>query len=405
MEQKLLEGRFLGRFLLLCSSLVLLATLPLLPTSALLGNIIAGSSHKDSREKIMNTSEPQLSLSDMDKESEEEAAITIQPHYGNNSTNIPPPIPFNASHLPKLAFIHIGKTAGTTLAFQINGACMNPSICRKTRPLVQNESLPARAMTRYFHITQMDTLFKPSQFDGYILPVRNPIDRIVSAYLMSHSKNAHPHAAVKKKKKKRKIDPLEDYFYNTCFPNANTLAEDGLAGDILHTNTSQLVSTNDWLSLSCRDLAYSVVAGHCRQRLFWHFYYNYQRYCGKILEELARHEQSNNSKLVLVVRQEYLWQDWNNLHLFLGGNSTSTNPAKPQQRHAHVHDSRSFPERNKTLSQQGYHNMCRVLRDEIQIYLQVIQRATNLNPQQKMEAMETIQTQCGDSLVVRDLLI
>lgn len=345
----------------------------------------------------MNTSEPLSSLSDTDKESEE-AAITIQPH-GNNSTAIHPPIPFNASHLPKLAFIHIGKTAGTTLAFQINGACMNPKICRRTRPLVENESLPARATTKYFHIYQMDTLFKPSQFDGYILPVRNPIDRIVSAYLMSHSKNAHPHAA--KKKNRTKIDPLEDYFYNTCFPHANALAEHGLAGD--PTNTSQLVSTNDWLSLPCHDLGHSVVAGHCRQRLFWHFYYNYQRYCGKILEELAHNEQQPNNKLVLVVRQEYLWQDWDSLHLLLGGNSSSSTSAP--RRHAHVHDSQSFQERNKTLSKQGYHNMCRVLRNEIQIYLQVMQRATNLNEQQVMEAIEAVQKQCGDSLVVRDLLL
>lgn len=298
-------------------------------------------------------------------------------------------IPFNATHLPKLAFLHIGKTAGTTLSFEINGACMNPQACRKNRPFIENESLPAQAMKRYFHVNQMDR-FHPKEFDGYILPVRNPLDRIVSAYMMYHSKNARRPVP-----SDRAI--IQAKFYTECFPHANDMAEYGLVGSPSPSNfTKQLVTAEDWLSLSCRNLAHLVVSGECKLPLFWHFYYNYKRYCSKVLE----HIQSNTSKLVLVVRQEHLWSDWNGLHVLLGGNDSFTTTHTRN----HVHDSRAFQEHNKTLSILGKHNLCRVLQKEIQIYLQVLQKATNLNQNSVKEAVETIKRQCGDSLVVHELL-
>jgi len=121
-------------------------------------------------------------------------------------------LPYNATHLPALAFLHVGKTAGTTLSFQINGACMSPQICLNNRPRVQNETLTARAMKRYFHVNHMN-LFNPARFDGYIIPVRNPIDRIVSAYLMHHPKN-HP----------LKNNTVQDRFYQECYPQVYSLA-------------------------------------------------------------------------------------------------------------------------------------------------------------------------------------
>jgi len=68
------------------------------------------------------------------------------------------------------------------------------------------------------------------------------------------------------------------------------------------------------------------------------------------------------------------------------------------------HDSRTFSENNKTISEQGHHNLCRVLREEIGIYLQVLQKATNLKDADVEEAVESLQRLCGDSLTVRDLL-
>jgi hypothetical protein len=69
-----------------------------------------------------------------------------------------------------------------------------------------------------------------------------------------------------------------------------------------------------------------------------------------------------------------------------------------------VHDSNQFKERNKTISEDGYHNLCRTLESEIHIYLQVMQKATNLNDQDVKEAAEDIHGICGDSIEVSDLL-
>ena len=119
--------------------------------------------------------------------------ILAQEHNRNDQSR---PVPPDQRTLG--AFIHVGKTGGSTLCFYLRYACIS-SAFRKgnchAKAYNETTATPVSNLTTYFHVPDF-TMEKPyglfsKQFlyNFYIFTLRDPFDRAVSAFLYQHPDN------------------------------------------------------------------------------------------------------------------------------------------------------------------------------------------------------------------------
>jgi len=91
------------------------------------------------------------------------------------------------------AFIHIGKTGGSTLSHHLSWGCH--SFVKKPHSgrskTIDHETITSKATT-YYHTPDLDKLLDDSKrflYKFYVFSIRDPFQRSVSAYLCQHPEN------------------------------------------------------------------------------------------------------------------------------------------------------------------------------------------------------------------------
>ncbi len=94
------------------------------------------------------------------------------------------------------AFIHVGKTGGSTLSSQLKYACHSFVIGNcKIKKYTKDNINAASNLTTYFHTPDFTTrkgvglYAKPFLFNFYIFTIRDPFERAASAFLYQHPDN------------------------------------------------------------------------------------------------------------------------------------------------------------------------------------------------------------------------
>lgn len=245
----------------------------------------------------------------------------------------------------QLCFVHVGKTGGSTigcrLGFQLH--CKN----KQSAPGV----LPQLAT----HMVHNDVDDCSPNTKRYLVSVRNPVDRIRSAFV--YERPGVNGTMTNYEMNRNRI-------YEECgFTTLNELAEQGL--DSAGNATQQ-----------CKFRAYKHI--HGMQQYGYHCFYNYRRY----YEEAMKVEETTE---IYLIRNEHLIDDWNQLEVLFGGPSQALQSA-----------GRDNPGQtsNRILSDAAQRILCDHLSDEIQIYKELLVRAVNLDALDVQMSLKELGVSC-----------
>lgn len=323
------------------------------------------------------------------------------------------------------AFIHIGKSGGSTLSKLLKNGCFSfvPKPCNEVPKLREvkgghhplfNEN-PLSLLTTYFHTPDFRALINqrlrrmPSypelpEYSFYTFTSRDPYDRVISAFLytmpnkqlvnrLKRQQEQHKEKSIKnnvdkditlERIKKIKLE-LKSTGVNEaykCFPTLDSFA---LA---LGTKPTDYNSNINWIRRrdDCSFVANLAIQGKVEpmEHLFWN------------LQKLVRNIPGFiEDKPVLVIRQEYMWQDWLAVNELLGlGREYQSKNIEIHARQSNYR-SRAKRRRENSLSSDDLRsNVCNALEKEYRVYFDLLKRAVNLSDGDIISSVEIARRNC-----------
>ena len=209
---------------------------------------------------------------------------------------------------------------------------------------------------------------------AFLWPVRDPIDRLVSAFYFQHSKN-NPGGC-----------PRERYMEHVllfchCFTHITDLVAQLEISNVNDTKHFVHPVTNQ--TTSCQDVARQALTERHTKR-WGHFSMNYQYYHDRTIGKFPH-------KDVVVVRTEHLWHDLQQVEYWMGGNAT----VGPETRGVVSHGSEQFALKGQLTDPQQVQLLCCVVQAEVRLYVQILQRAVNLKQGEKQESIQALAQRCN----------
>jgi len=300
-----------------------------------------------------------------------------------SSSNKASPMSSNTSQMTKRqqspnggAFVHMGKTGGSTLSILLRNGC-HSYVAHPCREIAaEHESLASRRIESYYHVPDFG-LLPVSHHDFYLITMRDPFDRTVSAFVFEHIRN--------KDARNEEIDEFKRPKYEEayrCFPTLQSFVE--LLGEdskqFKYPYHKALVVAD-----SCTDLARA--AFHGRVKIYNHLYFGYQR-IGTLIPDISH-------QTLYATRQEHLWDDWKTVNDALGQTDVYI-PPNQQVRNMTVLELQNQLPVTRHLTALGRDILCRALKEEYEAYFWILQRAKNLSPHDISQSMAYAKKNCPD---------
>ena len=292
-----------------------------------------------------------------------------------------------------ITLVHVGKAGGLTIKASTSLYCRLPRGRRKPEEIEKyikrrfndaNNTL-ALQLKGYFHMWAYDEE-ELQQSTSFLFTLRNPVDRIISAYRYSHPNNCKKKSAIYRPKAcenaKYGKDPKSTFhlIFSQCFPSAGM--EDFAQSTMSPWNTepAQFHNFTDTQRVDCRRIAREAAMGSYSTG-FQHMYYNYDYYVNKTIRAFPETE-------IFGVRTEQEWEDMTALDIYLGGTGQF------KRKGTHVSHGSEFYDPSP-LSSVAYQKLCCVLEHEIQVYIELINRVDNLDDTAKVEGIDLIKEKCN----------
>ena len=200
-----------------------------------------------------------------------------------------------------------------------------------------------------------------SKHGTFIISVRDVYERTVSSFLYHHPKNA----AVNNLKLNKGHEEYGPMAYS-CFDTLDEFATlvNGIQNptDCKYPYRHNVVDATDCAALACATL-------HGKVRFFVHLFFNFRN----ILETKLP---KDPPRQIFVIRQEYLWYDWERLNILWG-----------QKEQVYIPPS-NFNQRNvsglqlpvtRSMSPRGRELLCTALEAEYRAYFQILAMSRNIN--------------------------
>jgi hypothetical protein len=267
--------------------------------------------------------------------------------------------------------------------------CVNSRFTSDQRLAIQTKSV--------FHMWAKDTNHM-AEATSFLIPLRNPVDRIVSTYRYSHPGNCNdqtrsqaPYGCHAEQYMNKKGS--EQYLlFKTCFASpamedfAQSVKSPFSSTHFLHNQTLPKVKISGEKMQQCRKLARDVVNGSYLSPAVPHMHYNYDYY---LQDSVWKYP----DKEVLIIRTEHEMDDLIALDQQLGGSGKDFQRQQQHQKNVVSHGSEHY--QPSPLTQEAYHKLCCVLEKEIDLYFQVLDRAINLETSSKQSSAEALAQKCG----------
>lgn len=282
------------------------------------------------------------------------------------------------------AFVHIGKTGGSTLSTLFRNGCHSfmPHPCRAD---IRHESIASQLVESYYHVPDFAFL-QQSHHTFYLVTCRDPFDRTISAFVFEHVQN--------RSARNEMLDKIKRQKYNdayACFPTLQIFV-DFLGND--PTTFSYPYKKNHVIANSCPDLARAALSG--RVKIYNHFYFSFQRIVSFIPEV--------EKQAIYSVRQEHLWRDWKTVNEMLGQREPIYIPEEANWKRdmADLEVKHLLPV-TRELNASGVALLCNALKDEYLAYFRFLKLAKNLTPEDLHQSIAHAKKNCP-SLDVDDLV-
>jgi hypothetical protein len=272
------------------------------------------------------------------------------------------------------ALLHIGKTGGSTISGHLRNGCHSwlKKPCREI-PEDEEESFVSQ-LTTYYHLPDFHTLGEVP-YDFYVVLLRDPFDKLLSIFTYEHPKNIRA----------RKLD-IPMFRKNLvrlfkCFPSLESFSEfvGDEPDDYYYPDWNNIFINNT----NCTSLARAIM--HQQVEKSRHFYNN----INYVFDRLEPYPHFQNAT-ILAVRAENLWGDWESANQYLGQERIATFEDLENRRD---YKGMILPV-SKNVSDLGRKRLCRALHPEYQAYIQFLNRAENLNDNQRRESLETGRKNC-----------
>lgn len=183
--------------------------------------------------------------------------------------------------------------------------------------------------------------------------------------------------------------------FGACYPNVEEFAHcvEIPRGEKVYNGTIQWWWRDDWkyknVSLDCGEICRDVVWG--RSEFVHHARWGYQAFLSPLPQD----------REVFVIRTNYLWNDWVQVNNLLG--STYDVPVPSREDAERVINARGrLPVRNN-VSEEGKMILCKYLKEEIRIYIDLLNRAVNLSDEDVRVTLEDLQRNCPE--VIETLIL
>jgi hypothetical protein len=269
------------------------------------------------------------------------------------------------------AFIHIGKTGGSTLSMLLRNGCH--SFIKKPCRQVPNETVTSKRIEAYYHVPDFGNLALTNH-SFYLITLRDPFDRIKSAFAAQHPAND-----IARGKRTTKIDLNGRTAVYHCFPSLEVFAE--LLGDD-PTNYYYPYKPNVLVLKNC-----TVFARACfdaKVRRMNHFYFNYER-IWSLFPAFSR-------VAIYATRKEHLLEDWKRINTMLGEKEEAVIPQEAVARNV---TGLKLPT-TRDLSEVGRKRVCKALQREYDNYVRFLWEARNLSEDDVREAIEYSRKNCPE---------
>jgi hypothetical protein len=426
---KRIRTRVIGLMFLLCSLYGVYSNIIL--SSKSLGLILERASSITSQQQHMVESPESNSMSG-DEEDEgptnDFAKIAMRKRVGTYLSGNNPPLP---PHTPG-AFIHVGKTGGSTLARYLRNGCHSfvPKPCNTVNRYLLNESYISKTTTyskskcamhkrvrvllgntndstannfsthtAAVHYPDFDSLGKAitpiTNYSFFVLTIRDPFDRFLSTFTYQQhpvNKFVFEKELASKIELTRTMTPLYK-----CFPTLETFTDYiGDDPDSFHYNYTLSTVNNGgrWEVVAnasnCTNLARAMMKNKVPPAATRHFYWDLKTIMAKSVLLVT------NKVPVLVIRTEQLWDDWASANRYLGQSSRTvvTFPDGARGRDFSSRKGQLAPKVTKEISKKGRERLCRALAASYRAYLGLVYRSVNLTPDEKQDSLDRARENC-----------
>jgi hypothetical protein len=329
-----------------------------------LGLFISSFSEDDANEYVRTRKSHQISTYE-----QHFPALTLSSYHIKNSRKYNDTV----SKEHEICFVHIGKTAGSTVGCALGFGLHCQNLTSITPGLLPQYT------TRLFHSDEYNC-FDDSSY--YLFVVRNPLDRLVSAFNYDRPADGNWETFLQQKPYLKRTNVTQLHL-DCPFDSIDTLARFGL---------SQEGNVTD----ECKHRAGAFIDG--TEYLGIHSYWNYQFH----LEGVP-----SNAR-IMTIRQNNLVDDWNTIEHLIGGEEHILGPNQTVLLHQNKHIVASNNIRNDTtdvlvdekfLSDKSRALLCERLCNEIQVYKKILHISVNLNEEQIRQSMEEVKKSCPTEAV------
>ena len=360
----------------------------------------------------------------------------VKQHLGMNASSSKglPSRPKPPNELTLGAFIHIGKTGGSTLsATQLHYDCHSFAMDRCKDKVIANETYISKLTTYYhtpaFHDQGKDGLFSKNgngtKHEFYLLTARDPYDRTISSYLYQHPYNQkarEPHRTARYYAYYRCAPTLEKFallllgyynnnnnnnnnnsIFNTTTNNSIEISNEKFCTDMFHYNSRRSKKIPEHLKMDITFVVRNLFRYHPNDSIKVKATTNTSTNYKQLLYD-DRNDNDNdndndnnwNDKTILVVRTEHLNDDWISANRYLGQDDPAISvPTVKFRDSSKVKQSISD---GSELSNEGRKSICIYLREEYDVYFGVLRKAGNVNARDLAESLSTARKNCGSWL-------
>jgi hypothetical protein len=307
---------------------------------------------------------------------------------------------WNKTMSRNVLFVHIGKAGGETIKSILSTGCRSRKNKKRSDAclLIVPNSRISDSVRSYFHCFKEPSKEVHNYTTSYLYNLRHPVDRTISWYRYVSPGNCRertksPSCVTAWEISQNPDSGWEADFFARCFPTiedwARALATTTAATTTMTTTSSlsdSFSSTSKHTPTDCSELAWSSLAGNIditRHTVAAHMAANFRHYTNKTTAQYPLKE-------ILVVRTEYMWQDLENLDRLLGGAGTFGNFTGSSV----THGSEKQIDR-RSISESGAKLFCCGLQDELRVFRDLMNRATNLDEESKKESSLEAVARCG----------
>jgi len=304
----------------------------------------------------------------------------------------------------KFLYLHVGKTAGTSIfcnfvlprsnsfkkdvAFWCKG--IKSAVPRAIEKEIEHPPLYSQKYGQRLHMNKMENDITAQSFNVFLVSLRNPYTRFISAYEYEKNKG---HQWV------QKSYPA----FKRCFPNSVPISEFLLNID---EKFKDIVSDKFGMNSSafCRQLGAKVVKGEI-ETYRSHMTYNYRFYENQMLFNTFQSVNKTNTTVtrnhqIIALRTEHLKEDFENLEIFLKtGNITSTHLI-PNKTNNNTNDKEikfnvnKYKSGGREISSDANRILCQLLCKDIQSYKRFLFCAENLSKEMVSDSMQELYRDC-----------